>query len=205
MDIDRFFDSEFAEHAAVTAATRNALPGPFRRLVAMVASSVRSGGKILLFGNGGSAADAHNIATEFAVRYKLDRAAIPAIGLTTDGGMITAIGNDLGFERVFARQVEALGRAGDVAVGLSTSGRSPNVIEGLRTARAMDIATVGFGGGDGGQLSEVADLLLIVPSTTTARIQEMHILLGQMLCGAVEVDLGLVPDPRLPGPHQAAP
>jgi D-sedoheptulose 7-phosphate isomerase len=199
MDIDRYFDSEFAEHAAVTAATRDALAEPFARLVALVAGSVRAGGKILLFGNGGSAADAHNIATEFAVRYRLDRDAIPALGLTTDGGVITAIGNDLGFERVFSRQVEALGRAGDVAIGLSTSGRSANVIEGLRTCRAMGIATVGFGGGTGGRLAEVCDLTLIVPSTTTARIQEMHIMLGQMLCGAVEVELGLVPAPAVEG------
>lgn len=192
MDIDRFFNSEFAEHAAVAAATRNALSEPFRRLVGLVTGVIRAGGKILLFGNGGSAADAHNIATEFAVRYKRDRAAIPALGLTTDGGVITAIGNDLGFEKVFSRQVEAVGRAGDVAIGLSTSGRSPNVIEGLRTARAMGLATVAFGGGNGGRLAEVSDLMLIVPSGTTARIQEMHILLGQMLCGAVEVELGLV-------------
>lgn len=195
MDIDRFFDSEFAEHAAVTAATRAALAEPFVRLVALVTGSVRSGGKILLFGNGGSAADAHNIATEFAVRYKRDRPAIPALGLTTDGGVLTAIGNDLGFEQLFARQVEALGRAGDVAIGISTSGRSPNVLEGLRTARAMGLATVGLGGGDGGRLAEVSDLMVIVPSSTTARIQEMHILLGQMLCGAVEVELGLVDAP----------
>ena len=195
MDIDRFFDAEFAEHAAVTAATRAALGEPFARLVALVTGVVRSGGKILLFGNGGSAADAHNIATEFAVRYKRDRAAIPAIGLTTDGSVLTAIGNDMGFERVFSRQVEALGRAGDVAIGLSTSGRSPNVLEGLRTARAAWLHTVAFGGGDGGGLAEVSDLMLIVPSRTTARIQEMHILLGQMLCGAVEVELGLAEAP----------
>ena len=192
MDIDRFFEAEFAEHAAVTAATRSALAEPFAQLVTLVTGAVRSGGKILLFGNGGSAADAHNIATEFAVRYKRDRAAIPAIGLTTDGGVITAIGNDLGFERIFSRQVEAVGRAGDVAIGLSTSGRSPNVIEGLRVARDMGLATVAFGGGDGGRLAEVSDLMLIVPSKTTARIQEMHILIGQMLCGAVEIELGLV-------------
>ena len=191
MDIDRFFAAELAEHAAVTAATRDRLLEPFRRLVGIVADTVRTGGKIMLFGNGGSAADAHNIATEFAVRYKRDRRAIPAIGLTTDGAVLTAIGNDLGFEQAFARQVEALGRAGDVAIGISTSGRSPNVIEGLARARAMGIATVGLGGGDGGRLAEVSDLLLIVPSKTTARIQEMHILLGQMLCGAVEVELGL--------------
>ncbi len=195
MDIARFFDAEFAEHAAVTAATRDALAEPFASLVTLVTGSLREGGKLLLFGNGGSAADAHNIATEFAVRYKRDRAAIPAIGLTTDGGVITAIGNDLGFERIFSRQVEALGRTGDVALGLSTSGRSPNVIEGLRVARAMGLATVAFGGGDGGRLPEVSDLMLIVPSRTTARIQEMHILLGQMLCGAVEVELGLAVAP----------
>lgn len=195
MDIDRFFADEFAEHAAVTAATRAALAEPFARLVTLVTGAVRSGGKILLFGNGGSAADAHNIATEFAVRYKRDRAAIAAIGLTTDGGVLTAIGNDLGFERVFSRQLEALGRPGDVAVGLSTSGRSPNVLEGLRTARAAGLHTVAFGGGDGGRLGEVSDLMLVVPSSTTARVQEMHILLGQMLCGAVEVELGLVDAP----------
>ncbi len=195
MDIDRFFEAEFAEHAAVTAATRSALAEPFAQLVTLVTGAVRSGGKILLFGNGGSAADAHNIATEFAVRYKRDRPAIAAIGLTTDGAVLTAIGNDLGFDRVFSRQIEALGRPGDVAVGLSTSGRSPNVLEGLRTARAAGLHTVAFGGGDGGRLGEVADLLLIVPTSTTARVQEMHILLGQMLCGAVEVELGLVDAP----------
>ena len=192
MDIDRFFAAEFAEHAAVTAATREALAEPFARLVATVTGAVRAGSKILLFGNGGSAADAHNIATEFSVRYKRDRPAIAALGLTTDGAVLTAIGNDLGFERLFARQVEALGRPGDVAIGLSTSGRSPNVIEGLRTARAMGLTTVAFGGNDGGRMGEVADMMLIVPSRTAARIQEMHILLGQMLCGAVEVELGFV-------------
>lgn len=195
MDIDRFFASELAEHAAVAAATRDALAAPFARAVALVTAAVREGGKILLFGNGGSAADAHNIATEFAVRYKRDRIAIPAIGLTTDGGVLTAIGNDLGFERVFSRQVEALGRPGDVAIGLSTSGRSQNVIEGLREARDRGLHTIAFGGGDGGRLGEVSDLMLIVPSRTTSRIQEMHITLGQMLCGAVEVELGLAEAP----------
>lgn len=192
MDIDRFFDAELAEHVAVAAATRAALAEPFARVVSLVTGVVRDGGKILLFGNGGSAADAHNIATEFAVRYKRDRDAIPALGLTTDGGVLTAIGNDLGFERVFSRQIEALGRPGDVAIGISTSGRSPNVIEGLRVARDRGLHTVAFGGGDGGRLREVSDLMLIVPSRTTSRIQEMHITLGQMLCGAVEIELGLV-------------
>lgn len=195
MDIDRFFAAELAEHAAVVAATRDALAAPFAHAVALVTAAVREGGKILLFGNGGSAADAHNIATEFAVRYKRDRVAIPALGLTTDGGVLTAIGNDLGFERLFSRQIEALGRPGDVAIGLSTSGRSLNVIEGLREARARGLHTIAFGGGDGGRLGEVSDLMLIVPSRTTSRIQEMHITLGQMLCGAVEIELGLAEAP----------
>ncbi|MCR9175577.1 MAG: SIS domain-containing protein [Alphaproteobacteria bacterium] len=195
MNLNAFFESELDEHLTVTSKTRATMSEPFAALVALTAGVVRAGGKIMLFGNGGSAADAHNIATEFAVRYKTDRAAIPAIGLTTDGGVLTAIGNDFGFEHVFARQIEALGKPGDLAIGISTSGRSPNVLEGLKTARSMDIRTAAFGGGTGGDMVELVDLALIVPSKTTARIQEMHILLGQMLCGAVEVELGLVPAP----------
>lgn len=195
MNLNAFFESELDEHLTVTSTTRATMSEPFAALVALTAGVVRAGGKIMLFGNGGSAADAHNIATEFAVRYKTDRAAIPAIGLTTDGGVLTAIGNDFGFEHVFARQIEALGKPGDLAIGISTSGRSPNVLEGLKTARSMDIRTAAFGGGTGGDMVELVDLALIVPSKTTARIQEMHILLGQMLCGAVEVELGLVPAP----------
>jgi D-sedoheptulose 7-phosphate isomerase len=146
----------------------------------------------MLFGNGGSAADAQHLATELTVRYKSDRAAIAAVALTTDTSALTAAGNDLGFDRVFARQIEALGRPDDVAIAISTSGKSPNVIAALRQAKAMKLVTAALGGKGGGDLAGLADHLLVVPSDTTARIQEMHITLGQMLCGALEIELGLV-------------
>lgn len=185
-----FFDSEFEEHAAVFVATRQALREPFSRMVNACVKAVRDGGKILFFGNGGSASDAQHLATELVVRFRKDRPAIAAIALTTDTSALTAIGNDLGFEELFARQVEALGRKGDVAVGISTSGRSPNVLKGLAAARAQGLVTIGFGGGNGGSLHEVSDVTLIVPSATTARIQEAHIMLGHMLCAAIESELG---------------
>lgn len=192
MDLSAFFAAEFAEHAEVTRRTQAALAGQFAKLVQACVQSLRSGGKLMLFGNGGSAADAQHLATELTVRYKADRAAIAALALTTDTSALTAIGNDLGFDKVFARQIAALGRAGDVAIGISTSGKSPNVLAALRQAREMGVVTVGLSGRTGGDLASVCDHLLIVPSDTTARIQEMHILLGQMLCGAIEIELGLV-------------
>ena len=189
--LSAFFESELDEHAAVAAATRTALAEPFTRLVAVSLESLRAGGKLLFFGNGGSAADAQHLATELTVRYVDDRAPIPAIALTTDSSALTAIGNDLGFEQLFARQVEALGRPGDVAIGISTSGKSRNVIRGLEAAAAGGLTAAALSGRDGGELPGLADPLLIVPSDTTARIQEMHITLGQMLCGALEQGLGL--------------
>ncbi len=191
MNVADFLTAEFDEHDTVVRATRTAVAEPFERLLAACVNSLRAGGKILFFGNGGSAADAQHLATELAVRYKKNRAAIAALALTTDTSALTAIGNDLGFEQLFARQVEALGRAGDVAIGISTSGRSANVIAALKTAKACGLTAAALGGGDGGDLVGLADPLLIIPSTTTARIQEMHIAVGQMLCGAIEVELGL--------------
>ncbi len=187
-----FYDSEFDEHFAVATATRDAVRTEFAELLDVSINSIQSGGKILLFGNGGSAGDAQHIATELTVRYVKDRAPIAAIALTTDTSALTAIGNDMGFDALFARQIAALGRPGDLAIGISTSGRSPNVIEGLKTAKAMGLRTAGLSGRDGGDMVGLADPLLIVPSDTTARIQEMHITLGQMLCGALEQELGLV-------------
>ncbi len=195
IELDAFFAAEFAEHTAVTTATRAALGPPFAALVRASAEAVRQGGKLIFFGNGGSAADAQHLATELTVRYVTDRAPIPALALTTDTSALTAIGNDLGFDQLFVRQIRALGRAGDVAVGISTSGRSRNVILALQAAREMGLVPAALGGGDGGDLNGLADPLLIVPSTTTARIQEMHITLGQMLCGALEQTLGLVETP----------
>ena len=195
LDLDSYFATELAEHAAVAAATRATLGPPFAELVRLCAEAIRCGGKLLFFGNGGSAADAQHLATELTVRYVTDREPIAAIALTTDTSALTAIGNDLGFDQLFARQIRALGRAGDVAVGISTSGRSRNVILALNTAREMGLGAAALSGGDGGDLKGLAVPLLLVPSTTTARIQEMHITLGQMLCGALERTLGLVETP----------
>jgi D-sedoheptulose 7-phosphate isomerase len=195
MDLARFFASEFDQHEAVVAATRGALAGPFARLVDACVDSLKGGGKILFFGNGGSAGDAQHLATELAARYVTDRAAIAAMALTTDSSMLTAIGNDMGFDFLFSRQIEAIGRPGDVAIGISTSGKSPNVLKALEQARSMGLVAAGLTGRDGGAMRGLADPLLIVPSTITARIQEMHITLGQMLCGAIEIELGLVAEP----------
>ncbi|TQV76320.1 D-sedoheptulose 7-phosphate isomerase [Denitrobaculum tricleocarpae] len=192
LDLPDFYAAEFAEHKDVAAATERALMAPFQQLLEASIKAIEGGGKILFFGNGGSASDAQHIATELTVRYVTDRAPIAAIALTTDTSALTAIGNDMGFEELFARQVAALGRPGDVAVGISTSGRSRNVIRGLEAARDQGLIAAALSGGDGGQLAGLADPLLIVPSRTTARIQEMHIMLGQMLCGALEKSLGLV-------------
>ena len=192
MDLEEFFRREFAEHETVMRATLAHCEAPFRALVEAAAAAIGAGGKLLFFGNGGSAADAQHLATELAVRYVKDRPPIAALALTTDSSALTAIGNDLGFEHLFARQMRALGRAGDLAIGISTSGRSRNVLLALEAARAMGLGAAALSGGDGGELRGLADPLVIVPSRVTARIQEMHILLGQMLCGALERMLGLV-------------
>jgi D-sedoheptulose 7-phosphate isomerase len=185
------FDSDLDEHAQVLKDTRERLRDDFIALVALCEKSVRDGGKLMFFGNGGSASDAQHLATELTVRFRTNRKAIAAVALTTDTSALTAIGNDLGFERLFSRQIEALGRSGDVAIALSTSGRSPNVIEAARQAKKQGISVAALTGGDGGELRNHADPALIVPSTPVARIQEMHITLGQMMCSALEQRLGL--------------
>ncbi len=154
-----------------------------------VIRSVRAGGKVMLFGNGGSAADAQHIAAELAGRYRLERPGIAAIAVTVNASVLTAVANDYGFEHVFARQVEALGSAGDVAIGISTSGNSMSVVRGLETARAHGLITVGMTGASGGLLKSHADFCLQVPSDQTPRIQECHILIGHILCDFVEDEL----------------
>ncbi|MCW5699908.1 MAG: SIS domain-containing protein [Rhodospirillales bacterium] len=191
MDLRAFFDRELDEHAAVVVATRNALRHEFERLVGVCVRCLNNGGKIVFFGNGGSAADAQHLATELTVQYSRKRDPIAALALTTDTSALTAIGNDFGFDELFARQVSAVCRSGDVCIGISTSGQSENVIRGLTAARAMGCVAAAFGGRDGGRMVGLADPFLIVPSATTSRIQEMHIMLGQMLCGALETELGL--------------
>ena len=191
-DLDDFYRAELDEHLAVAAAARDSLGPAFAALVALCHKALAGGGKLLFFGNGGSAGDAQHLATELTVRYIKDRAPIAALALTTDSSAITAIGNDLGFEQIFARQIRALGRPGDVAIGISTSGRSVNVRLGLEAARDLGLGAAALSGGDGGTLTGLADPLLIIPSRRSARIQEVHITLGQMLCGALERRLGLV-------------
>jgi D-sedoheptulose 7-phosphate isomerase len=195
MDLDAFFDAEFREHEEAVRATRESLREPFRCLVQVCTEAIRSGHKIVLFGNGGSAADAQHLATELSVRFSADRAPIAGLAFTTDTSTLTAIGNDMGFDDLFARQVEAHCRRGDVAIGLTTSGRSRNVTKALETARRMGVIPAALGGRDGGDLVGLADPLLVVPSAVTARIQELHITLGHMLCAALEQELGLVQGP----------
>jgi D-sedoheptulose 7-phosphate isomerase len=149
-------------------------------------AAVGSGGKILLCGNGGSAADAQHFATELTVRYLADRPAIPAIALTTDTSVLTAAANDLGFEQVFARQVEAHGRPGDALVAISTSGSSPNILQAVRAAKERELVTVGLTGAGGGELGPLVDHWLAAPSDHTPRIQEAHLVLEHLLCELVE-------------------
>lgn len=154
--------------------------------VRLLTNALVNGHKIFLFGNGGSAADAQHIAAEFIGRFQKERQALPAIALTTDTSILTALGNDYSFDIVFARQLEGLGQAGDVAMGISTSGNSPNILVGMRKARALGLKTIAFTGGDGGQLASLADISLIVPSKITARIQESHLCMAHSLCELVE-------------------
>ncbi len=192
MDPLEYFETELEDHAAVLAKTRSSLAAPFQAMLTDWVKSIENGGKILFFGNGGSAADAQHLAAELVVRFIDDRQPIAAIALNTDTSALTAGANDLGYEQVFARQVEALGRPGDVAVGISTSGTSPNIVAALNMARSKGLVTHAFTGRDGGVMPDIADTCLIVPAQSTRRIQEMHITLGHMLCGALERSLSLV-------------
>ncbi len=156
----------------------------------LITRCLRNGGKVLFFGNGGSAADAQHLAAEFVGRFVRERAGLPAIALTTDSSILTAVGNDYGFEQVFARQIQALGRPGDVAVAISTSGNSANVLEGVKEARKRKLKTIGLAGKDGGALAQRADVAITIPSTSTARIQECHIAIGHLFCELVDADFG---------------
>jgi len=155
--------------------------------LAMVAT-LRAGGKILWCGNGGSAADSQHLAAEIVGRYRRERRGLPSVALTTDTSILTAVANDYGYDAVFSRQVEALGKPGDILVGISTSGNSRNVLAALETARSQGLVTVGFTGAGGGKMAEVTDHLFVVASSDTARIQEAHILVGHMFCDWIEQD-----------------
>jgi D-sedoheptulose 7-phosphate isomerase len=151
-----------------------------------LAAVFRQGGKLLLFGNGGSAADAQHLAAEFVNRFKIERPPLAAVALTTDTSILTAVANDYDFLEVFAKQVKALGRPGDAALGISTSGKSPNVVAGLQAARESGVATLALSGGDGGPVAAAADLALVVDSRDTPRVQEVHITVGHILCDLVD-------------------
>jgi D-sedoheptulose 7-phosphate isomerase len=154
-----------------------------------VAQALREGGKLLVAGNGGSAADAQHVAAEFLSRFAFDRHPLPAIALTTDTSVLTAIGNDYGFDRIFERQIRGLARKGDVFLAISTSARSPNILAGLKAAREIGVATVGFSGSKGGDMRALCDLFLAVPSDETALIQQIHITAFHAICGMVEREL----------------
>jgi D-sedoheptulose 7-phosphate isomerase len=154
--------------------------------------SLQKGGKLMLCGNGGSAADSQHLAAEFTGRFSKDRPPIAAVALSTDTSALTCIGNDYSFNDIFARQVLALGKAGDCLIAISTSGNSGNVLAAVAAAKSLGISTIGLLGRDGGKLKAQCDVSIVVPSQVTARIQEAHILIGHSLCGAVELKLGLV-------------
>ncbi len=168
-----------------------ALQAAVSEAVRLCVTALTSGRKLLLCGNGGSAADAQHWAGELVSRFMYDRPGLPAIALTVDSSILTAIGNDYGYERSFSRQVEALGMAGDVLFGLSTSGRSPNILAAMRAARARGMATVGFTGNGPGaaDLAEVSDVLIQVPSSVTPRIQEGHEVIGHAICEMIEAEI----------------
>jgi D-sedoheptulose 7-phosphate isomerase len=173
-----------------TARLHAELPEPQRALIAkagaMMAAALHAGRKIIWFGNGGSATQSQHMAAEFVGRFQQERRSLPSISLTENMASVTAIGNDYAFQQIFSRQLEGLAQPGDVAIGLSTSGNSPNVVEGLRKARELKVPTIGLTGGAGGQMAALCDLCICVPSTVTARIQEVHLTIGHLLCALVE-------------------
>ncbi|WP_295768828.1 D-sedoheptulose 7-phosphate isomerase [uncultured Mucilaginibacter sp.] len=178
----------FNSHINVAQQTQGVLTDKISDACQVVIDCLNNGKKVLLFGNGGSAADAQHIAAEFTGRFVKNRRSYPAIALTTDTSALTAIGNDFGFDRIFERQVEGLAVAGDVLIGISTSGNSPNVLKALELGRQMGCSTIGLSGNDGGKMNECCDLNLIVPSKITARIQEMHITIGHIICEGIDLN-----------------
>ena len=170
--------------------------GQVVKVVNVITAALKKGNKILLFGNGGSAADAQHLAAEFVNRFLIERPPLPAIALTTDTSIITSIGNDYDFAQIFAKQIRAIGQPGDVAIGMSTSGVSPNVLRGLEIAKKMGLVTIGLTGRDGGQIAQAVDYCLNVSSNSVPRIQEVHITLGHVICELVDYKLFQKPDTR---------
>ena len=185
MKTEEVIKNELEGHLATIKATF-ALEADIKKACETAVATLKAGGKILLCGNGGSAADAQHIAAELTGRYKTERGALAGIALTTDTSALTAIGNDYGYEFVFSRQLEALGREDDLLIAISTSGNSGNVVKALELARKIGIKTIGLSGRTGGAMNELCELNLVVPSNDTPRIQEMHIMIGHIICQAID-------------------
>jgi len=177
------------ELAATAARTADALEAPIEQATAMVRATLNAGGTLLLCGNGGSAADAQHIATEYTIRYLRTRRALRAIALTTDTSALTAAGNDFSFDDIFSRQVEAIGRAGDLLIVHTTSGNSPNCLRAIAVAKQMGIKTLALTAKDGGKVKDAADLTLIVPTTRTDRAQELHLAIEHAICDAIDAEV----------------
>ena len=182
-------EKEFLGHLETIQKVIETMNKPLQEASQLAVDTLKAGNKILLFGNGGSAADAQHIAAELTGRYKTERRGLPAIALTTDTSALTAIGNDYGYDRVFDRQVEALASKGDLLIGISTSGNSKNVINAFKIGQEIGCKTIGLSGRDGGAMNDYCDINLVVPSNDTPRIQEMHILFGHTICQIIDNEL----------------
>ena len=181
-----FIKESLMESAELKRKVAETMAGDIQKAIDLISDAIKSGKKVLLMGNGGSAADTQHIAGELVGRFKKERKAIPAISLSTDTSILTAIGNDYGFEKIFERQIEALGNKGDVVIGISTSGNSENVYRAMKLAKEMGLKTIGLLGNDGGKIKDFSDIPLIVPSKNTPRIQEAHITIEHIICEGVE-------------------
>ncbi len=174
------------EHVRVQQEIARTKLGEIEKVADLIIAVLKNGGKVIIFGNGGSAADAQHIAGELVGKFKMERQALPAIALNTNTSIVTALANDYGYETVFRRQIEALGNKKDIVIGISTSGNSPSVIEAIKAAKKMGAKTIGLTGGSGGQLAKAADFTITVPSDNTPRIQEAHITIGHIICELIE-------------------
>ena len=181
-------EQEINEHINV-AGQMHSLTDDIVKISSLCIDSIRSGGKILIFGNGGSAADAQHIAAELVGRYKSERRGLPAVALTTDTSALTSIGNDFGYDQIFQRQIEALAKPEDIVIGISTSGNSFNVISALKLSKKKGCKTIGLSGSDGGDMNKICDVNIVVPASDTPRIQEMHILIGHTMCHLIEQNM----------------
>ncbi len=191
-DADEYWKNTTDVHMRVATETFDTQRETIKEMVLMAADVIRNGNKILFFGNGGSAADSQHIAAEMAIKLHKERSPIAALALSLDSSAITACANDFGFDQIYQRQIRALGYGGDLAVGLSTSGNSENILNGLKKARRMGMKTVGWSGRTGGKMPPLCDLMLCIPDENPGRIQEMHITMGHIFVGMLEQELGLV-------------